>query len=307
MKNVIIGIDVGGTNIKIGLVSQDGRVISRTFLNTKSFIRDKNFLINALIKKIEDLIFESRLTRKRILGIGMGLPGLIDAAKGFVHFLPNIPGWRDVPLKKLIEQKLNIPAFLDNDVNIIALAEWKFGAGRGCNDLICITLGTGVGGGLILNGSLYRGKQFAAGEIGHMPLNEIGPSCNCGGRGCFERCVGNSHILAKAGKIFHKKDIQLEEIFRLASQGNQKAISFWNEVAAHIGNGLVGVVNLLNPQLIIVGGGVSNNFRFLYKTINAVIKKRAMKVQAAAVKVVRAQLGDDAGIIGGQVLVKEYR
>ncbi|MBI5415634.1 MAG: ROK family protein, partial [Candidatus Omnitrophica bacterium] len=164
--------------------------------------------------------------------------------------------------------------------------------------------GTGVGGGLILNNALYRGEGFVAGEIGHIPLNEVGPSCNCGGYACFERYVGNRTLLAKAARLF-RKDIRLQDIFPLARRGEPRALRFWKETAVHIGNALVGVINLLNPRLVIIGGGVANNFRFMGPTIRKIIRQRAMKVQKKMVRVVRAKLGDDAGILGAHILVKE--
>ena len=305
MKHYTIGVDVGGTNIKLGLVGRSGRIVTRAFLDTKSFYKSKKKLINAIVGEIHDLIKEEKLVSKDILGIGLGLPGLIDSKRGIVNFLPNIPGWKNVPIKNIIHEKLRIPTVVDNDVNLITLGEWKFGAGKGYKNLMCMTLGTGVGGGLILNGALYRGEGFVAGELGHMPLNEKGPDCSCGGSGCFEYYVGNGYLLKKAAKIFKNKNIQLPDVSYLAEQGNMRAIQFWEETATHIGNGLVGVVNLLNLRLIVIGGGVSNNYRFLGKTIRAVIKRRAMKVQSKMVKTVRAKLGDDAGIMGAQVLVKE--
>lgn len=305
MKHYTVGIDVGGTNIKFGLVSRLGSVLAKTSLDTKQFRRNKQKLINALIEEINNLICSKNLKSKDILGIGFGLPGLIDSKKGVVNFLPNVPGWKNVPLKAIVQKKLRIPTFIDNDVNLMTLGEWKFGAGRGCKNMLCMTLGTGVGAGLVLNSALYRGEGFVAGELGHMPLNERGPNCNCGGWGCFERYVGNGRLLLNARKIFKNKNIQLPDVYKLANSGNVRAISFWNDTAVHIGNALVGVVNLLNPRLIVIGGGVSNNYKFLGTTINAIIKKRAMTIQAKMVKVVRAKLGDDAGIIGAQVLVKE--
>jgi glucokinase len=305
MSHYTVGVDVGGTNIKLGLVNHSGVISSRTSLNTKKYYRSKTKLIDAIADEIRTLISSKNLTSKNITGIGIGLPGLIDSKKGVVNFLPNVPGWRNVPFKSIIQKKLRIPTFIENDVNLITLGEWKFGAGKGFKNLLCMTLGTGVGGGLVLNNSLYHGEGFVAGELGHMPLNENGPECNCGGWGCFERYVGNSYLLSKASKIFKNKDIQLPDVFYLANQGNAHALQFWNEVATHIGNALVGVVNLLNPRLIIISGGVSNNYKFLGKTINTIIKKRAMTVQARMVKIVRAKLGDDAGIIGAHVLVKE--
>ena len=305
MKHYTVGIDVGGTNIKFGLVNRLGSIVARASLDTKQFHRNKKKLINALCEEITNLICSKNLKSKNISGIGFGLPGLIDSKKGVVNFLPNVPGWKNVPLKAIVQKKLHIPTFIDNDVNLVTLGEWKFGAGRGYQNMLCMTLGTGVGAGLVLNSALYRGEGFVAGDLGHMPLNEKGPNCNCGGWGCFERYVGNGRLLLKARKIFKKKDIQLPDIYKLANGGNVRAISFWNDTAVHIGNALVGVVNLLNPRLIVIGGGVSNNYKFLGTTIKTIVRKRAMNVQAKMVKIVRAKLGDDAGIIGAQVLVKE--
>lgn len=307
MGKYVLGVDIGGTNIKMGLVSPKLSVVDRTGFATKSFALDKKKMIRQIVDHIEALVEKNGLTQRNIKGIGIGLPGLVDTPGGIVRFLPNIPGWRNVPLKKLLEKKLNIPVFLENDVNLIALGEWRYGAGRDAENMVCMTLGTGVGSGLILDGHLYRGAGFSAGELGHMPLNEHGPSCGCGGYGCLETYVGNKRLVARAQEITGRKEVTLEEMNALAGQGNAKALKFWEEAATHIGNNLVGVVNLLNPQRIVIGGGVSNNHRFLFKTINAVIKKRAMPTQAAMVKIIRAQLGNDAGILGAQVLVNEQK
>ncbi len=305
MIKVTVGIDIGGTNIKVGLVNASGKIVARTVLKTENCSKNKNKLIKAIILAMEELLEEKKLHKKNVVGIGIGLPGLVNAEKGIVTTLPNIDGWRNVPLEKIMKKETGISTFIDNDVNLVTLAEWEFGAGKGRQNLICMTLGTGVGSGLVLNGALYRGEGFAAGELGHMPLNEKGPSCNCGGEACFERYVGNRYLMARAGKIFKNKHIQLPDVFALAEHGNVRAIQFWEEAATHIGNAFVGVVNLLNPSLIIIGGGVSNNYKYLGPTINQIIKKRAMKIQAGMVKVVRAKLGDDAGIIGAEVLVKK--
>lgn len=303
MKPYVVGVDVGGTNIKLGLVQSRGKVIARTSFPTKSFTSSKTQLITVLAERINAILDEKGLAKKDVAGVGIGLPGLIDYEKGNVRFLPNIPGWRNVPLKSILQKKLGLPVFIDNDVKIITLAEWKFGAGRGAKDMICLTLGTGVGSGLILNGRLYRGPDNAAGELGHMPLNETGPACNCGGSGCLETYIGNQRLLARA-RVLMGRPITLEEMSALARRADPKALAFWKEVASHLGNALVGVVNLLNPQLIVVGGGVANNHRFLFKTAQEVVNRRAMPTQSAAVKIVHASLGDDAGIIGGQVLVQ---
>lgn len=300
-----IGVDVGGTNIKLGIVDSLGRVRYRTVLETKRYVRHKNRLIDALIHAVQELVRDNQIAWKEILGVGIGLPGLVDFQKGVVISITNIPGWRNVPLRDIVRKKLKVPVHIDNDVNLITLGEWKFGAGRGFRNLVCMTLGTGVGGGLIFNNALYRGEGFAAGEIGHIPINEQGPACGCGGYACLEHYVGNRTLLSKAAKIFKNKDIGLPDVYRLASQGNTRALEFWNEAASHLGSALTGLINLLNPRLIIIGGGVSNNLKFMRKTILRVINRRAMRVQKRMVKIVRARLGDDAGIIGAQVLIQD--
>lgn len=305
MRLCTIGVDVGGTNIKLGLVASSGKIIAKTNLVTKSYSRHPRYLIDALVAAIRALIRENGKTIKDIAGIGIGLPGLIDVSKGNVIFMPNVPGWKNIPLRRIIQTQLKLPVFIDNDVNLVALGEWKLGAGKGYKNLVCITLGTGVGGGLVLNGELYRGEGFVAGEIGHIPLNERGPACNCGGTGCFERYVGNHILTAKAAKMFHKKNIRIEDVFDLANRGDARAVRFWRETATHIGNALAGIINLLNPRLIVIGGGVANNYKFLEKTIQKVIRRRAMKIQRDMVRIVRARLGDEAGILGAHILVKE--
>ncbi|HOY09256.1 MAG TPA: ROK family protein, partial [Candidatus Omnitrophota bacterium] len=230
-------------------------------------------------------------------------PGLIDTEKGIVRILPNIPGWRNVPLQRMMEDRLGLPTRIENDVNLITLGEWKYGAGIGCRNLVCMTLGTGVGSGLILDNRLYRGEGFAAGEIGHMPLKRHGLKCNCGGSACFERYVGNTVLVKKARRLFRDKTITLEQVSLLAAREDPRAVAFWHETAVTVGDALTGVVNLLNPRLIIIGGGVANAHRFLFKTITDTIRARAMTVQGAMFVIKRANLGDDAGLIGARVLV----
>ena len=306
MSKFVIGVDVGGTNIKLGLVNQSGKVTSRTSFSTRAYLHNKPKLIQVLIREISLLLKRTHIPVRNVQGIGIGLPGLINPQKGVVIFLPNIPGWRNVPLQRIIESKFGIRTFLENDVNLITLGEWKFGAGKGSKNLICLTLGTGVGGGLVLNNELYRGEGFVAGEIGHLPLNEEGPVCGCGGYGCFECYIGNRYVLKEASRLFKRKSIDFPDIRRLTRAGHPNAKLFWRQMAVHIGNGLTGIVNILNPTLVIIGGGVSHhNYQYLSQTLRMTVKKRAMKVQAAMAKIVKARLGDDAGIIGARVLVNQ--
>jgi len=294
-KKYIIGIDVGGTNVKLGVIDPSGIIVDRSRLQTKSFIRNKDRLITAIMGAYQELISRQKFRGQDILGIGIGLPGLVDPTKGVVKYLPNIPGWRNVPLVDIVKGNTKRPVFIDNDVNLITLAEWKYGAGRNYKNLVCITLGTGVGGGLILDNRIYRGEGFMAGEIGHVPYRDK----------TLELYIGNTYLQARAAKVFKDNQVRLEDIFQLASQGDERAIGFWEEMGEHIGAVMAGVVNVLNPRLIVIGGGVSNNYKFFAPSLKRTIKIKAMKIPARMVRVVRARLGDDAGIKGAAILVKE--
>ncbi|MGE5196946.1 MAG: ROK family protein [Deltaproteobacteria bacterium] len=301
-KKFIIGIDLGGTNLKIALLNPKFRIAYKEILSTKNFL-SKASLIEAIIKAVNKVILENNLTRKDILGVGAGLPGPIDAKQGLVHFLPNIAGWKDVKLKQILEKKLRLPVFLDNDANLMCLAEYEMGAARGAKNAVCITLGTGVGGGIIIDGKLYRGSAFAAGEIGHIPINENGPKCNCGGVACLEAYIGNNKIIREAAASFKKK-LTLEELSRMAHSGNRRARQIWETVARRLGIALSGVINLINPDCIVIGGGVANAGRLLFDNVIKTVSERAMTVQSEHVRIFKAKLGDDAGLVGAAILAK---
>lgn len=303
VKKFIIAIDLGGTNLKCALLDNSLKIKARSSFSTKSFDNQEK-LTQGIVEAVESLILSRHLARANILGLGIGLPGPVDCFKGIVHFLPNIPGWKEVRLKKILEQKTKLPVFIDNDAKLMTLAEYIAGAARGYKNALCLTLGTGVGGGLIINGELYRGFNNAAGEAGHFPLDEKGPLCGCGARGCLETYVGNKRIILQARKLFGPK-ITLEKISVLARKNNSKAVFFWSQIGKKLGLALSGMVNLLNLDLIVIGGGVSCAGGVLFESIKKTIFFRAMPVQAKRVRIVKARLGVDAGIIGAGYLVKE--
>jgi len=302
-KKFIIAIDLGGTNLKIALLDQRYKLKRKEVLNTQKFVK-KDSLIQAIIDSINKIIENNKLNKTNILGVGLGLPGPIDIKRGIVHFFPNIPGWKEVELKNILERKLGLPVFLDNDANLMSLAESKLGAAKGLVNAVCLTLGTGVGGGIIIDGTLYRGLSFAAGEIGHIPINEKGPRCNCGGIGCLEAYIGNNRIIKEAKRLF-RRVVSLEELSQLAKKKNRRALRIWSEVGRHLGAALVGIVNFFNPEAIVIGGGVSGAGKILFDRVKETILSRAMSVQAKQVKVVKAKLGNDAGLIGAAILVKQ--
>jgi len=292
----IVAIDLGGTSIKAAVFSEKLSILEKMSMPTPA-CAGKKAVIGALVCAAKKLASRLGLALKDISAAGIGVPGPVDFDRQVVHFLPNIPGWKDVPLSSVFTAACGIPCVVDNDAKMMALAEYTLGAAKGSRNAVCLTLGTGVGAGLIIEGKLYRGADNAAGEIGHLPLNENGPACPCGGKACLERYAGNGALLKEARAALGAS-ITLEKASALAAGGNRKALCFWRAVSTHIGIALAGLSNVLNPDVIVVGGGVSSAGRPLFDGIKENLSKRAMPVQGRRVKVMKAALGNDAGLIG---------
>lgn len=311
-----IGIDVGGTNVKIALVDEKGKIKYSNSIPTRAEM-GYEYTVNNIKQAIYDLLKETKLEPKNIEGIGFGFPGQVDYKSGIVRLAPNIPGWVDVPIAKLIEDEFHIPTRVDNDVRCAALGELNFGAGKGCENLICITVGTGIGSGLIVNGKLVRGASNAAGEIGHIKLQmNDGPICGCGDTGCLEAFASGPSIVAMAedyirgGKstkfreMANSNPITPYIVCEAAKAGDPVAKRIFTIMGEYIGIGMASVVNLLNPEKIIVGGGVADAGEILMTPLKETLKKRAMKIAGEAVEVVPAQLGNTAGVIGASLLIE---
>lgn len=311
-----IGIDVGGTNVKIALVDSDGKIGYSNTIPTRAEM-GYEYTINNMKQAIRDLMTETKLSAKDIEGIGFGLPGQVDFKSGIVRLITNIPGWVEIPLAKMIEDEFHIPTRIDNDVRCAALGELNFGAGKGCENLICITVGTGIGSGLIINGKLVRGASNAAGEIGHIKLQmHDGPICGCGDTGCLEAFASGPSIVAMAEEyILGGKSTKYREMANggaitpfiaaeAAKAGDPVARRIFTRMGEYIGIGMASVVNLLNPERIIVGGGVADAGDILLNPLKETIKNRAMKIAGETVQVVPAQLGNTAGVIGASLLIE---
>ena len=316
MEKNRIGIDVGGTNVKIALVDEKGKIKYSNSVPTRAEM-GYEYTVNNIKQAIYDLLKETKLEPKNIEGIGFGFPGQVDYKSGIVRLAPNIPGWVDVPIAKLIEDEFHIPTRVDNDVRCAALGELNFGAGKGCENLICITVGTGIGSGLIVNGKLVRGASNAAGEIGHIKLQmNDGPICGCGDTGCLEAFASGPSIVAMAedyirgGKstkfreMANSNPITPYIVCKAAKAGDPVAKRIFTIMGEYIGIGMASVVNLLNPEKIIVGGGVADAGEILMTPLKETLKKRAMKIAGEAVEVVPAQLGNTAGVIGASLLIE---
>lgn len=311
-----IGIDVGGTNVKIALVNDKGKIIYSNSVPTHAEL-GYEYTVNNIKQAIYDLLKETKLEPKDVEGMGFGFPGQIDFKNGIVRNAPNIPGWVDIPIKQIFEDEFHIPTRVDNDVRCAALGELNYGAGKGCENLICITVGTGIGSGLIVNGKLVRGASNAAGEIGHIKLQmKDGPICGCGDTGCLEAFASGPAIVAmaeeyiKGGKSTKYREIANGNpltpyiVCEAAKAGDVVAQRIFSVIGEYIGIGMAGVVNLLNPEKIIIGGGVADAGDLLFNPIIKAIKERSMKISGETVQVVPAQLGNTAGVIGASLLIE---
>ena len=308
-----VGIDFGGTGIKVGIIDENGKILIKD-----SFVTDPQKSGDEIVKHIAEctqkVMDDSKLSQENILGIGIGSPGLLNPETGQLKIVTNIPNLNDIYLTKGISDYLNKPAFLDNDVNTMSLGEFYYGSGKGKKNVIALTVGTGVGGGIILNGELYRGTTFTAGEIGHMSIDRDGKYCGCGNYGCLERYVGKEGIIERF-EIYKSKGIEtsidkyLEDgkvtpkaISMAAKDGDKISIEVLKETGEILGHAIASLVNILNPEMIIIGGGISNAGDLLMEPIRMGMLKHAYTIPASAVEIVRAQLGNDAGLVGSASL-----
>ncbi len=298
-----VGVDFGGTNVKIGLVRPDGRVVELRVVAAASAASPRTFL-----DVLHRVVAEWQAAHQgRLIGIGVGAPGLIDVRQGIVRRLVNVPGWRQVPLRRLLERRFGAPAAVDNDANAVTVGEWRAGAGRGARHLVCLTLGTGVGGGLILDGRLYRGAFGAAGEAGHLVVDPRGRRCACGGRGCLETVVGTLGIVraARRTRCVAGRAVTPEMVARAARRGSAAAKAVWRDVGSWLGVGISTLVNLLNPDRIVLAGGLANAWGLFLPSLRETMRRHVLDGSRQAARIVRGTLGPSAGVIGAAAIVWE--
>ena len=313
-----IAVDVGGTSAKLALVTARARALASTMIPTGRQTRPRAFLHN-LVAALGPLRAAAQDHGGRVVGMGIGVPGVVDPSRGVVRYLVNMPRWRQVPLQRWAERATGLPTIVDNDVKVMAWGEGLWGAGRGARSVFCMMLGTGVGGGILLDGRVHHGWSMSAGEIGHIPLAANGPACPCGGRGCLEQYVGTRAILALARRMLATgrpsllrrlvggdlRRITPSLIDQAAHRGDAVARAVWREVGERIGLALTTVANLLNPERIVIGGGIAKAGPLLLPTIRATVRARAMR-GPAAVRIVPARWGAEAGVIGAAALVLNH-
>lgn len=310
-----IGVDLGGTNIKAGLVSKNGEILKKIEVPTEAQ-KGRDTVLTNIKTAIKTLIeFAQNNNYSPIIGIGMGCPGAIDSEQGIiVKGIENIPSLNGFHIAKFLYETFGLPAFIDNDANNAGRGELLFGSARGYKNVICLTLGTGIGGAIIINGELYGGAVNYAGEVGHMVLIPDGLQCTCGKFGCWEAYASATAMIKKAIsakkreiptklKNYPDEEINAKLIVDLAKEGDDFAKSIVEETARYLGIGIASLVNILNPELVVVGGGVAQAGDILFKPMEYWAKINMMPRARESVKIVPAMLGNDAGILGSTALV----
>lgn len=302
-----VGIDFGGTSVKLG-VCRGGEL-----LTTDAPIPTANFAgPAALIGEMAARVAKLRETYPDIAAIGVGVPGLVDFDRGFVHILTNVPGWKHVPLKTILGESTGLPVVVENDANAMAYAEFRYGAARGLSNVVALTMGTGIGGGLILNGQLYRGSGCAAGEIGQMSIHFDGKAGHYGNLGALEKYTGNKEIAEHAMQRYAEANVQKsadectpKHIAEAAQAGDEIARQIWDEIADWLGTSLSSIAWLLNPDAFVIGGGVAQAGDLIFDPLKRKVQSMLSTVVWERLQILPAKYSNEAGIIGNAALAAD--
>ncbi|TGB04305.1 ROK family glucokinase [Halobacillus salinus] len=316
MERVYLGADIGGTTVKLAVINDAGEIQKKWEIPTNTSNQGES-IPEDIHRTIEETLQELHISKDRVIGIGAGAPGFVDTDTGYIHEAVNI-GWKDFDFGNILSELTGLTVWVDNDANLAALGENWLGAGKGAKNLIAVTLGTGVGGGIISNGQIINGANGTAAEIGHMTVvKEGGAPCNCGKSGCLETETSATGIVRKAKLALSdypdsilKSSIEADhltakEVFEAESAADELAVSVLADVTEVLGLAIANLAIALNPEKIVIGGGVSQAGDQLLQPLQKVYQQYALARTAEATSFGLAQLGNDAGVIGGAYLVKK--
>lgn len=309
----ILGIDIGGTKTIAGVADQHGTLIAHNRILTPN-AHGPTINFQSILLAADEVVQQAG---GGISAIGIGCGGPLDRKTGTLHKVANLPGWEGLCLTQIFSERFQAPAYLDNDATAAAIGEARFGAGAEVDDFVYLTVSTGIGGGIIIGGQPYRGFGDNAGEIGHITIMPEGPACNCGDRGCLETLCSGTAIARIAAEglsdnpqsMLNNLDtpITAESVAKAASRGDGFAVKVWSDAMYHLGLGVANVVNVLNPRLVIIGGGVAKAGDILFEPVTRTVQKRAMKALADDVRIIPAANGDLAGLMGAiAVALSDY-
>jgi glucokinase len=317
----VVAVDIGGTKIMTAAFSDDSQMLASDVCPTLAS-EGVDPVIERLFSAIENILNQDITEISRPAAIGIACAGGIDTGRGVVVTpSPNMPGWVDIPLADIIQKRFGVSTFLVNDASAAALGEHRYGVGRGVNNLVLFTLGTGIGGGIIADGRLYLGAVGGAGEIGHMTVDASGPKCGCGNTGCLEMLASGTAIASDAigriqqgeksilsemvgGKI---ENITAEIIGKASRNGDKLSRDVIARAAFYLGIGMVNMVNIFNPEMIVIGGGMAELGEMIIEPGRRMVAERAFSISSRAVRIVTAQLGNEAGVYGVAAYVLEMR
>ncbi|CAN5739987.1 glucokinase [soil metagenome] len=321
-KRWMVGVDLGGTNIVVGMLPmQGGEVLAFRTLATDSH-RGAKFVVDRIVEMIEtsmaEVLREYGGTRAEVAGVGIGSPGPLNRATGTVINTPNL-GWRNFPLRDLIANAVRLPATLDNDANCATYGEWWLGAGREVDTLVGLTLGTGIGGGIVLSGRIYHGISDVAGEIGHMTIDSTGRRCKCGNYGCLEAYASGPAIALRAVEgieagvetgltdlVNGKLDaITAATVYEGAVRGDPYANEVMKDTAKFLGAGVASIINILNPEMVVITGGVTHAGDHLFEPLRAEVRRRAFRAAEERCRIVPGSLPGTAGLVGAIAVFKQ--
>jgi len=303
----VLAIDVGGTKLAVGVVAHDGTLVDT--VRSPTHVHEGPAAVLARIERLAGELLARHAALIDRVGVGCGGP--LDTERGLIQNPPNLPGWFDVPIVARFEQAFGLPVTLENDANAAALAEYHYGAGRGARHMLYLTLSTGIGGGLILGGELYRGKRGNAGELGHIQVKYDGETCNCGGRGCLEHYASGTNLARRARALAEAhpdsllarleptpRDITARTVLAALNARDPLALALWDDTLDLLAAGIASAVHAFDPERVVLGGGITNFGTWLFEPLRERLAARAMPLLASGVTVVPAELGEHVGVLG---------
>jgi len=311
LKKVVLGIDIGGTKVAIAAADLRGHVLVRSRFATQVEIGPQA-IVEKIIRQVKDIVCE--LGAPPIAAVGVGCGGPLDPISGIILSPPNLPGWNQFPLADLLADAFAAPVYIDNDANVAALGEYRFGAGAGSDVFVYVTVSTGIGGGVVINGRLLHGVGAGAGEVGHQTIIPEGPKCTCGNRGCLEALASGTAIARRMRERMLQEgrrslagtsvveSITAEDVVQAARANDALALEVWHDTVEYLGIGLANVLTILAPQVLVVGGGVARAGDFLFVPLREVIRRHVFQVPVSNISIAPPELGDDVGVVGAITL-----
>ena len=299
-------IDLGGTSVRAAVVDVNGGIAGFVAGATEAS-QGPEAVIDRIVALLHDSLARASVDVSELVAVGIGAPGPLDWEAGVIHEAPNLPGWQEVPLASRIGDAVGLPAFLENDANAAALAERQYGVGRGALNMLYITVSTGVGGGLILDGELWHGAYGSAGEFGHMTVDFEGPLCDCGNRGCIEAIAAGPDIAAwvadqiaagRSSSLSGQTDLSGRDVVEAAQQGDALAVSALERAGRAVGFGIVNVAHLVNLDTVVIGGGIANAGDLLFDPLRVTVREHLLESTAPNLRLEPWSLGEDVGLLG---------